>query len=331
MYVRTKSILDGQALKGFVKLWSFMRTRFKFIFNIYTAFVVLVLISTLLSEHFLTRINIFNVLRQASALGILSVGMTFVILSGNGGVDLSVGTLMSLTTCLAAGVMMGNPDMILQSLVVVVAAGAMVGLFNGIMITKFKTDPFITTLGTMTVVQGLAMFYTKGAPFGSVPNEFRVIAQGYFGVVPIPVIIFLAVFVVSILVLRKTVFGRYVYAIGGNQEASRLSGIKHNRIKIAVYVISAMMAVLAGLIMAARVSVGDPRLGYGFELNAIAATIIGGTSFAGGVGGMGGTIIGVMIIAIMDNLLNLLNVSPFLHEVVQGLIVIGAIIMQRKK
>ena len=331
MYVQKKGILDGQNITVLVKLWSFMRARFKIIFNIYTAFVVLVLISTLLSEHFLTRINIFNVLRQASALGILSVGMTFVILSGNGGVDLSVGTLMSLTTVLTAGIMMGNPDMILQSLIIVVAAGAMVGLFNGIMITKFKTDPFITTLGTMTVVQGLAMFYTKGAPFGSVTNEFRVIAQGYFGVVPIPVLIFLTVFVVSLLVLRKTVFGRYVYAVGGNQEASRLSGIKHNRIKIAVYVISSMMAVLAGLIMVARVSVGDPRLGYGFELNAIAATIIGGTSFAGGVGGMSGTIVGVMIIAIMDNLLNLLNVSPFLHEVVQGLIVIGAIIMQRKK
>jgi ribose/xylose/arabinose/galactoside ABC-type transport system permease subunit len=183
----------------------------------------------------------------------------------------------------------------------------------------------------MTVVQGLAMFYTKGAPFGSAPTEFRVIAEGYFGVVPIPVIIFLVVFVISFFVLKKTVFGRYVYAIGGNQEASRLSGIKYNRIKVAVYVISSMMAVLAGLIMVARVSLGDPRLGYGFELNAIAATIIGGTSFAGGVGGMSGTIVGVMIIAVMDNLLNLLNVSPFLHEVVQGLIVLAAIIMQRKK
>jgi ribose transport system permease protein len=326
-----QNISKGFTRANFARIWSLFLAKYKLLFNIYTAFLVLVIIASVLSEHFLTRVNIFNVLRQASSLGILSIGMTFVILSGNGGVDLSVGTLMSLVTCLAAGIMWDNPEMILIAVLAVAAVGAIVGLFNGVMITKFKTDPFITTLGTMTVVQGLAMFYTKGAPFGEVPDEFRVIAEGYFGVVPIPVIIFLVVFAISLFILKKTVFGRYVYAIGGNQEASRLSGIKYNKIKVAVYVISSMMAVLAGLIMVARVSLGDPRLGYGFELNAIAATIIGGTSFAGGVGGMSGTIVGVMIIAVMDNLLNLLNVSPFLHEVVQGMIVLAAIIMQRKK
>jgi ribose/xylose/arabinose/galactoside ABC-type transport system permease subunit len=308
-----------------------LREKVKPLFNIYTAFILLVIIAAFLSPTFLMRTNIFNVLRQASALGILSVGMTFVILSGNGGVDLSVGAVVSLTTCLAAGIMMNQPEMVLPAVLAVLAAGLLNGLFNGALITRFKTDPFITTLGTMTVTQGLAMYYTKGSPFGGAPSGFRVIAEGYVGFVPIPVIIFLTVFAIGLFVLRKTVFGRYIYAIGGNQEVARLSGIRVNRYKVAVYVISSMLAVLAGLIMVARVSVGDPKLGYGFELDAIAATIIGGTSFAGGVGGMGGTIIGVMIIAIMNNLLNLLNVSPFLHGVVKGLIILAAIIMQRKK
>lgn len=315
----------------FAGIWSFALANYKMVFNIYTAFVLLLIIASLLSPHFLTRVNLFNILRQAAALGILSIGMTFVILSGNGGVDLSVGTLMSLVTCLSAGIMLGRPEMILPAVLTVIAVGAAVGLFNGIMVTKFQTNPFITTLGTMTVVQGLAMFYTRGAPFGSLPDSFRVIAEGYAGVIPVPVIIFLAIFLIGLFALKKTVFGRYIYAIGGNQEAARLSGIKHNRVKIAVYVISSLMAVIAGLIMVARISVGEPRLGYGFELNAIAATIIGGTSFAGGVGGLGGTLVGVMIIAIMNNILNLLNVSPFLHEVVRGLIVLVAIVMQRKK
>jgi len=325
------SMLLGHGLNKYAKILSFVGQKIKLIFNIYTAFLVLVIIASLLSEHFLTRVNLFNILRQASALGILSIGMTFVILSGNGGVDLSVGSLLSLVTCFAAGIMMGRPEMIIPAILFVMAIGALVGLFNGVMVTRFRTDPFITTLGTMTAVQGIARFYTKGAPYGEAPTIFRVIAQGYVGVVPIPVIIFLTVFVIAFFILRKTVFGRYIYAIGGNQEASRLSGIKHNRYKIAVYVISSLMAVLAGLIMTARVGIGDPTLGYGFELNAIAATIIGGTSFAGGVGGVSGTLIGVMLIAVMSNLLNLLNVSPFLHEVVRGLIVLAAIVIQRRK
>ncbi len=316
---------------GLSAFWPRLRTRAKPVFSIYTAFLLLVIIASFLSPTFLLRTNIFNVLRQASALGILSVGMTFVILSGNGGVDLSVGAVVSLTTCLAAGIMMNQSSMVLPAVLAVMGVGLLIGLFNGTMITRFKTDPFITTLGTMTVTQGLAMYYTKGAPFGGTPPGFRMIAEGYVGFVPVPVIIFLAVFAIGLFVLRQTVFGRYIYAIGGNQEVARLSGIRVNRYKMAVYVISSMLAVLAGLIMVARVSIGDPKLGYGFELDAIAATIIGGTSFAGGVGGMAGTIVGVMIIAVMNNLLNLLNVSPFLHGVVKGLIILVAIIMQRKK
>ena len=316
---------------GLSQTWGRLRLQAKPIFSIYTAFLALVIIASFLSPTFLDRTNIFNVLRQASALGIVSVGMTFVILSGNGGVDLSVGAVVSLTTCLAAGIMMGQPGSVLPAILVVLVAGLAVGLFNGFLITKFRTDPFITTLGTMTVTQGLAMYYTKGAPFGGTPSGFRYIAEGYVGFVPVPVLIFLAFFVGGLWVLRKTIFGRYIYAIGGNQEVARLSGIRVNKYKMAVYVISSLLATVSGLIMVARVSVGDPKLGYGYELDAIAAVIIGGTSFAGGIGGMSGTIIGVMIIAIMNNLLNLMNVSPFLHGVVKGLIILAAIIMQRKK
>jgi ribose/xylose/arabinose/galactoside ABC-type transport system permease subunit len=308
-----------------------LRLNGRSLLNIYTAAILLIIVASILSPSFLSSTNIFNVLRQASALGIISVGMTYVILSGNGGVDLSVGAMVSLTTCLAAGIMMGQTSNIVPALIVVILAGTAVGLFNGLLITRFATDPFITTLGTMTVVQGIAMYYTKGSPFGGVPAEFRFIAEGYVGFVPVPVIIFLFIFLIGLWVMRKTIFGRYIYAIGGNQEVARLSGIKVNKYKIAVYVISSLLATIAGLILVARVSLGDPRLGYGYELDAIAAVIIGGTSFAGGIGGMGGTIIGVLIIAIMNNLLNLMDVSPFLHGVVKGLIILAAIIMQRKR
>jgi ribose transport system permease protein len=318
-------------VSGLSKNWGQIQLRAKRIFSIYTAFLALIIIASFLSPTFMTSTNIFNVLRQASALGIISVGMTYVILSGNGGVDLSVGAVISLTTCLAAGIMMGQTSGVLPAVLAVLVVGALIGLFNGLLITKFKTDPFITTLGTMTVVQGIAMYYTKGSPFGGTPSGFRFIAEGYIGFVPVPVIIFLVIFGIGFWVMRKTVFGRYIYAIGGNQEVARLSGIKVNKYKVSVYVISALLATVAGLILVARVSLGDPKLGYGYELDAIAAVIIGGTSFAGGVGGMGGTIVGVMIIAVMNNLLNLMDVSPFLHGVVKGLIILAAIIMQRKK
>jgi ribose transport system permease protein len=316
---------------GLAQTWSRLQSQGSPVFNIYTAIVVLIVVASFLSPTFLSSTNIFNVLRQASALGIISVGMTYVILSGNGGVDLSVGSVVSLTTCLAAGIMMGQTSGVIPAILVVLVVGALIGLFNGLLITRFNTDPFITTLGTMTVVQGIAMYYTKGSPFGSTPSEFRYIAEGYVGFVPVPVIIFLVIFGIGFWVMRKTVFGRYIYAIGGNQEVARLSGIKVNKSKVYVYLISSLLATIAGLILVARVSLGDPRLGYGYELDAIAAVIIGGTSFAGGIGGMGGTIVGVMIIAIMNNLLNLMDVSPFLHGVVKGLIILAAIIMQRKR
>ncbi len=320
-----------KSVSGLAQKLSRIRQQGSSILNIYTAVIVLIIVASFLSPTFMSSTNIFNVLRQASALGIISVGMTYVILSGNGGVDLSVGAVVSLTTCLAAGIMMGETSAVMPAVLVVLVVATAIGLFNGLLVTRFATDPFITTLGTMTVVQGIAMHYTQGSPFGSTPTEFRYIAEGYVGLVPVPVIIFIIIFGIGLWVMRKTIFGRYIYAIGGNQEVARLSGIKVNKYKIIVYVISSLLAAVAGLILVARVSLGDPRMGYGFELDAIAAVIIGGTSFAGGVGGMGGTIVGVMIIAIMNNLLNLMDVSPYLHGVVKGLIILAAIVMQRKR
>lgn len=303
----------------------------KKLLNIYTAFALLVIIAAILSPAFFRPVNIFNVLRQASFLGIVSVGMTMVILSGNGGVDLSVGSTVSLSTCLAGGIMMGQPRNVPLAVLLCILMGAAVGMVNGLMVTKRNTNPFITTLGVMTVVQGIAMFYTKGTPIGSAPPGFRYIAEGYIGFVPVPVIFFLLLFAVGMIILSKSVFGRFLYAIGGNQEVSRLSGIKVDKYKILVYIISGVLASISGLFLVARVGLGDPKIGSGIELDSIAATIIGGTSFAGGVGGLAGTLVGVLIIAVMNNLLNLLNVSPFLHEIVKGLIVLTAISIQRKK
>ncbi|HSV31632.1 MAG TPA: ABC transporter permease [Atribacteraceae bacterium] len=316
-----------RAKNGTAQLYRLVRPNL----GLFIALLLLIIIGVILSPAFYNPRNIFNVLRQVTALGVISVGMTFVIISGNGGVDLSAGATLSLASCLAAGLMNGQRELIVPVVLLVLGVGMGIGLANGLLITKFRTDPFITTLGMMTTILGLAFFYTRGAPFGLVAREFRVLSEGFVGPLPVPVILFVLVFAVCGFILRKTTFGRHLYAIGGNQEAARLSGIRVNAYKTTVYVIAGLTAAFAGLMQVSRTTVGDPRLGVGVELDAIAAVIIGGTSFAGGVGGASGTIAGVLIIAIIGNLMNLLDVSAFLQDMVQGLIILGAVIMQRKK
>lgn len=296
--------------------------------GVYLGLLVLIIISAVLSPVFLNPENIFNTLRQASAIGIVSIGATLVIL--NGSIDLSVGSILSLAACMTTGLMAGKDGKTLLAIVAVMLAGLLFGFINGVITTKRKVEPFIITLGMMTVIQGIVLYYTKGSPVGQIAPNLKFLGNGYLWIIPVPVIVFAIIFVIATIVLHRTVFGRYIYSVGGNAEASRLSGIKVDRNKIYVFMLSGLFAAIAGIVLAARVTVGDPYIGQGYELDGIAAAVIGGTSMAGGVGGLGGTIAGVLIITIMNNMLNLLNVSPFSQQIVKGLIIIAAVVFQKK-
>lgn len=296
--------------------------------GVYLGLLVLILISGILSPVFLTSQNIFNTLRQASAIGIVAIGATLVIL--NGGIDLSVGSVLTLAACMTTGLMAGKNGVTLPVVIAVLLVGLLFGFINGIIITKRRVEPFIITLGMSTVIQGIVLLVTKGSPVGQIAPNLKFLGNGYLWIVPVPVIVFAIFFIVTTIMLHRTVFGRYIYSVGGNAEAARLSGIKTDRNKIYVYMITSLSAAIAGIVLASRVSVGDPYIGRGYELDAIAAAVIGGTSMAGGVGGLGGTIAGVLIITIMNNMLNLLNVSPFIQQIVKGVIIIAAVVFQRK-
>ncbi|MHB8065439.1 MAG: ABC transporter permease [Ruminiclostridium sp.] len=296
--------------------------------GVYFGLIVLIVVSSILSPIFLKPDNIFNTLRQASAIGIVSIGATIVIL--NGGIDLSVGSLLSLTACMTTGLMAGKNGVTIPVILAVMAVGLLFGMVNGVIITKMRVEPFIITLGTSTAMQGIVLLVTKGSPVGQIAPNLKFLGNGYVWLIPVPVIVFAFIFAITAIVLHRTVFGRYVFSVGGNAEAARLSGIKVDKTKIIVYMLSGLSASIAGIVLAARVSVGDPYIGRGFELDAIAAAVIGGTSMSGGVGSLGGTIAGVLIITVMNNMLNLMNVSPFIQQIVKGLIIIAAVVFQKR-
>lgn len=283
-----------------------------------------------MSPNFLTIDNILNVLRQVSINGLIAFGMTFVILTG--GIDLSVGSIFALSSALSAGMMVGGMDPILAVLCGVLL-GAMMGTVNGLAITKGKVAPFIATLATMTVYRGLTLVYTEGKPITGLSDavSFQMIGKGYFFGIPFPIIIMLVSFAILLVVLQNTTFGRGIYAIGGNEEASRLSGLKVDGIKIGVYTISGAMAALAGIILTSRLNSAQPTAGTSYELDAIAAVVLGGTSLAGGRGRIVGTLIGVLIIGVLNNGLNLLGVSSFYQQVVKGGVILLAVLLDRKK
>ncbi|MHC5025056.1 MAG: ABC transporter permease, partial [Planctomycetota bacterium] len=263
---------------------------------------------------------------QISVNTVLASGMTMVILSR--GIDLSVGSVVAL-----AGVV--GADLVARGLPVPVAAavtigvGALVGLVNGASVVFLRVAPFIATLATMTAARGLAYLYTDGVSVGNLPGSFTVWGNGRLGPVPIPVIVAAAVVVITAVLLGRTVFGRRLYALGGNEEAARLSGVRVGRMKLAVYTAMGVLAALGGLLLAARLGAGDPKAGQLFELTAIAAVVVGGTSLTGGRGGVWGTVLGALIIGVLDNGLVLMDVSAFWQMVVKGLVILGAVALDR--
>ncbi len=288
--------------------------------------VILCLAMMLLSDRFLTVPNITNVLRQSTINGIISVGMTLVIFTR--GIDLSVGSIVGLSAVVTADVLQAGwpvPLAVLFGL----ALGGVLGLISGWLVTQLRVPPFIATLGVMTFGRGLALTYTQGKPITDLPDGFRFLGNGYLGPVPMPIVIAVIVFSVGYVALTRMKYGEYIYAIGNNETAARLCGIPVKKYIAATYAITGALSALAGHILIARLDSAQPVAGAGFEFDSIAAVVVGGTSFEGGEGSLLGTLLGVLIIAVINNGLNLLNVPSFYQGVVKGTVIALALLIHR--
>jgi ribose transport system permease protein len=286
--------------------------------------VVLCVALWILTPYFMTASNLLNVVEQTSINAIVAVGMTFVILSA--GIDLSVGSLVALAGVVLGTLLQAGQPMAV-ALPVALAAGAACGLGNGALISWGGLPPFIVTLGTMSIARGAALLFTEGRPVSGFDPSFRILATGRVGFVPAPVIAMALVYVAAHFVLTRTTFGRYVYAIGGNEEATRLSGVSIRFHKTMIYGVSGLTSALAAVILTARLNSAQPIAGMMYELDAIAATVIGGTSLMGGDGTLGGTLVGALIMGVLRNGLNLLGVSSFLQQIVIGGVIVVAVLL----
>lgn len=308
--------------------------------SVFGLFLVVLLASILCVRDgenlFLDPTNLANVVRSISENGIIAIGMTLVILIA--GIDLSVGAILGLTATVAADLMMNNGMGFAGTILFVLVIGVLFGLLNGLIVTRLSVQSFIVTLATMSVARGIARYWSGGIGIpisygddpGLAPTAYSYLADRIWGI-PVPAICFVVISIIFWAILKLTRFGRYVYAIGGNETASHLSGIRVNRIKVIVFGICGLLSAVAGLIHAAQLSQGSPNDGTGYELNAIAAVAIGGTSLAGGVGSVLGTVVGALILGVLDNMLGLLNVNNNLQLVVKGLIIIVAVFLQKRK
>ncbi len=291
------------------------------------------------NNSFLKPQNLINVVRQISVIGLLALGVMVCIIAM--GIDLSLGSVLGFSAVVTASLVQQPgwkealyPGLQLPAIAAVLAGlgvGIVLGAVNGSLIATFRIPPFIATLGMMTMARGFAYIYSNGRPVSTLNADFLFIGGGDILGVPVPIIIFGLVILATHLMLNVTRFGRHVYAIGGNETAARVSGVNLGRTKVLIYTFSGLMAGLGGVVLTARVQSATPALGMGYELDAIAAAVIGGTSFAGGIGTVWGTVIGALIIGVMNNGLDLLNVSPFYQQVVKGMIIIVAIIIDERK
>jgi ribose transport system permease protein len=277
-----------------------------------------------LTPHFLTVSNLLNIAQQTSINAIVAAGMTFVIVSG--GIDLSVGSIVALAG-VALGVMLQGGQSPFIAIPGAIAVGTGCGLLNGLLVSVGGLPPFIATLGMMSVARGTALVFTEGRPVSGFDEGFRWLATGTAGFVPAPVLVMLVVYAVAHLVLTRTTFGRYVYAIGGNEEATRLSGVAVRFHKTAIYGVSGALSAVAAIVLTARLNSAQPIAGMMYELDAIAATVIGGTSLSGGSGSLAGTLVGALIMGVLRNGLNLLGVSSFLQQIVIGGVIVGAVLV----
>ncbi len=289
---------------------------------VYITLVILIIIASASQSSFLTDRSIRNVLVSSTPLGIAAVGQTFVILTA--GIDLSIGSVISLTNLAAAVMMKDRPDLAVWIALLCAGMGLLIGLLNGYAVGYQKLNPFILTLGMGTIIRGVTLSI-KDAPGGAVTRDFMQIARASVGPIPAPVIYLLILYVIGTYMLKKTPYGLSIFAVGGNENSARLSGIRTRRVIMSVYGISGLMAALAGIFLAARIGSGDPLVGDAFTLDAVTATVLGGTSLMGGIGGLWGTLAGVLIIGILNTMLNLNNISTFYQWIVKGAILIGSL------
>ena len=308
----------GEKARGFDKKW--IQT-YMLIFIVIGLGVIL----SFISSNFLTVTNLLNVVRQIAVNGILAIGMTIVCLTG--GIDLSVGSIVAFSGIIAAGLLRDTSYPIIVVVLAAIAVGAVCGLYNGYFVAYWNAAPFVVTLSMMTIARGMTYVYSDGRPISNLRTEFLTIGKGSIAGIPIPTLILAVVFILGSIMLTKLKFGRYVYAVGGNENAAMVSGINVKRIKMMVYVLSGIACGIAAIILTA----GLPQAGESYELDAIAATVIGGTSLSGGRGRLWGTIVGAILLGIVNNGLDLLNVSSFYQQIVKGLIILGAILIDSKR
>ncbi|NTA83795.1 ABC transporter permease [Agrobacterium tumefaciens] len=299
-------------------------------YGIVISFVLLFVVLSVASPNFLSTNNLINVLRQVSINGVLAVGMTFVILTA--GIDLSIGSILALAGAASASLVTGpdahNPAI---ALVAGLVAGCFCGAINGLLIARFRVPAFVTTLGMLSVARGATLLYSGGRPIPNLSIGFRWLGQGSIVGIPVPVIIFAIVFAIAAVVLRHTIYGRRIYAVGGNPRSAKTSGINVRAITFSVYVIMGALAGLAGVMLTARTTSALPQAGIGYELDAIAAVVIGGTSLTGGVGRIGYTLVGVLIIGMISNGLDLMGVSSYYQQIIKGSIIVLAVLIDRTR
>ncbi|WP_332630388.1 ABC transporter permease [Halalkalibacter flavus] len=297
-------------------------------YGIFIILILLIVLMSILTPHFLSATNLINIVRQMSIIGIIAIGVTPIIITK--GIDLSSGSVIALVSVVVATFAQGDYPLVVPILVAL-GVGLLAGLINGTLVAKGMLAPFIATLGMMTAARGAAMLYSDGRPIGGISESFTFIGQGIVFGIPVPVIIFGLVGLVTWVLLNKTKVGRYVYAIGGNEQAAVTAGINVSRIKLMVYAYAGLLGGIAGMILTSRIASGQPQAGIMFELDAIAAAVIGGTSLFGGIGTVGGTIIGALIIGVMNNGLDLLGVSSYWQQIVKGAIIVAAVYIDSRK
>lgn len=296
-------------------------------YRVLLIFIVLCVIAGFLSDVFFTMSNVMNVLRQVSIIAIIASGMTLVILLA--GIDLSVGAVMAFSGAILAGALTAGWPLPL-AILAALGVGLLFGVCNGFFVARFGIPSFIVTLAIMVIARGMTLVYTKGYPLVVSNEAYRFIGSGRIFGIPVPIILMFVIFGIMYWVLKYTSFGRYIYAIGGNEETAILAGINVRAIKIAVFGIAGLLSALSAIIYTSRLMSAQPTAGNGIELDAIAAVIIGGTSLAGGKGAVTGTLIGALIMGVLDNILNLMNVSPFYQSIAKGLVILVAVLVDSK-
>ncbi|NQT58778.1 MAG: ABC transporter permease [Bacteroidetes bacterium] len=296
-------------------------------YGLWWAFLGLIIFASILSPRFISYRNITNILRQVSILGVLAVGMTYVIL--NGGIDLSVGGVMAFSCVLVPVVSPYLNDSVFLIILVCLFAGSIIGAITGTLIAQGHVQPFIATLGMTAVAEGLAFIMSNGRPIILEDSRWGSFGNSFTAGMPNLAIVFIIIIIIGQFVLSKSVFGTYIYAIGNNEEAVQLSGVRTKLVKTFAYIISGLLASLGGLMMTARISVGDPGVGSGYALDVIAAVVVGGTRLGGGYGSVINTLLGAAIIGVLNNVFNLMGVSPYPQMVFKGIIIIAAVLFEQ--